>query len=1725
MNRCAFRAMLLASASLLSVAAWPAAGGVTDYPDASDNGGTIVLIDNTAQLQVLTGSATQSGPISESGGSFGVEKIGGGILTLSGTNTYTGATLVSTGTLVLDSAAATSGSSDYTVASGATLTLDSNDYYVINSLSGAGTVQFNHFATLSVGNIGATGSTTFSGTLTGDGELELYGDGSLTLDGNVTHSLTNVTLCGCVTGGLTLHNGIFNVASTTDIEAGTLTVDRGAQWNTGDLYVVGAMVVDNAQVTVSDFIGVGDPFVSPSSLIIRNGATVESRNGVGVDGDIFGTLATITITGTGSQLRVSGDVLEIGGFSSGTVTVADGAALTASNGLYIGPQSRLNIGTGALAGSVSAPGGFTNDGQIVADFTDTLTLGDAIDGSGSLTKNGSGTLTLSGANSYTGGTVISGGTVIAGGGAAFGIGTVTMASGTMLSFSSLSTIANNFALRGNGIVFVDIGQDTELSGIISDANPGTPGSLVKSGSGVLMLTGDNTYTGGTVISGGQIMVGGTPLGPSTTGSLGSGSIVNNGILRFMRLAATTVTGDISGTGTVYVGGGSLTPSGALLTLSGNNTYSGTTNIGNNSLLVAGSVTGFSPNSAFTINTLTGSGISLNGFNSTIGSLASISTSSSVYTTTAATLTTGGDNTSTVFYGRLLDGTSGSLSLTKTGSGTFTLGAVPSIFIGSPTISNTYTGATAINGGTLALIGVATIADSSEIADNANFDISAITPISTTVKALTGSGIVTLGEKKLIISAGLGSFGGSFTGTGSVELSGGTMILTGASTVAFAVDAGASLQIGDGGTAGAVNNSITDNAGIIFNRRDSVTFAAVISGSGSLTQAGIGIMTLTGANTYTGATTVAAGALVVTGSIASSSGVTVQNGGTLAGTGTVSATTVQSGGTLSPGASPGDTATLTIGGNLTLAVGSATALEFSPAAADKLAVTGAAAIDGTLFVNFAGVGGYGAGQYALITSTGLLSGTFANFNTLGSPSGFLTSLSYDSHDVFLNLTPRTFVWSAAPGSSDWNTATNWQLGTAPTVTDAAIFDVTANAAVTVSQAISVKSLQFNSGAPAYSINILGGASGAASLTLAAGGIVDNSGKPPVIAVSGISGSAGTLNFFGSGNAAGASLTAGAFGTVSFNGLTDAGAGAQLTAQSGGVVDFSATAGANGDNKVSAGSIAGAGSFVLGANTLTVGALGTSTEVSGAISGSGGLVKTGGGTLLLSGTSTYTGTTTVDAGILDVNGVIASNVILAAGTLKGHGTVGGIIATSGATVAPGNSIGTLNTGTISFAAGSAYQVEVNAAGQSDLINASGAATLDGVVQTVAAAGDYAPVTTYRILNAAGGISGSFASVASSAANLVPSLIYGPTSVDLRLMRNDVAFGTSYGVSSNQVGVGGAVSAAGIGSGLYDSLAMLAGNAPAVPAALDSLSGEIHATIRSAAAEDGRAVRQAVLATLASAHDGTINVWGDLFAVSGHIDGDSNAATANRSMGGGIAGADIGLGDGWRAGLAGAYTGHALSLRDRASHASGDSGHLIGYVGWEGQGWHIKAGADFGWGGDDIRREVAFLSERQASHQSLGTTQLFADAGYAFDTSLGTLEPYAQLVWLDVRSGGFAETGGTLSALAGTAASDSITYGNFGLRAHLSSFDLGGVILTPRLDLGLQHGFQAFAPRQTVMLGAAGFTASGSPLARDAFVAGAGFDLALSPTAHLSLGYDGTMASRGASHAVHAALRLGL
>ena len=108
------------------------------------------------------------------------------------------------------------------------------------------------------------------------------------------------------------------------------------------------------------------------------------------------------------------------------------------------------------------------------------------------------------------------------------------------------------------------------------------------------------------------------------------------------------------------------------------------------------------------------------------------------------------------------------------------------------------------------------------------------------------------------------------------------------------------------------------------------------------------------------------------------------------------------------------------------------------------------------------------------------------------------------------------------------------------------------------------------------------------------------------------------------------------TTFFFGNATAG-NAAVTNNSGAVVDFSGSTGPAGDNKLTAGSIAGAGSFQLGRNELTVGSNNMSTEVSGAISGNflSSLVKVGTGTLTLSGNANLGGTT-IDGGTLAVNG---------------------------------------------------------------------------------------------------------------------------------------------------------------------------------------------------------------------------------------------------------------------------------------------------------------------------------------------------------------------------------------------------------------------------------------------------------------------------------------------------------
>jgi autotransporter-associated beta strand protein len=247
---------------------------------------------------------------------------------------------------------------------------------------------------------------------------------------------------------------------------------------------------------------------------------------------------------------------------------------------------------------------------------------------------------------------------------------------------------------------------------------------------------------------------------------------------------------------------------------------------------------------------------------------------------------------------------------------------------------------------------------------------------------------------------------------------------------------------------------------------------------------------------------------------------------------------------------------------------------------------------------------------------------------------------------------------------------------------------------------------------------------------------------------INNNGGTTYFFEASSAGSATIVANAGGTVDLSGLTTGG--------------------------TTAGSIAGAGTYTLGSKQLTVGSNNLSTTVSGVIAdggsagGIGGsLVKVGSGTLTLSGANTYTGGTTLNAGGLVVNGSLASGVTMNGGTLGGSGTIAGLVANAG-TIAPGNSIGTLRvSGNLVQAASSTYQVEVNPAGQGDRVNVGGSATINGAtVQVLAQPGTYAPKTTYTILNATGGVSGTYTGVSSNFAFLAPSLSYDANDVFLTL-----------------------------------------------------------------------------------------------------------------------------------------------------------------------------------------------------------------------------------------------------------------------------------------------------------------------------------------------------------------------
>ncbi|MBN1578037.1 MAG: DUF2341 domain-containing protein [Chitinispirillaceae bacterium] len=633
-----------------------------------------------------------------------------------------------------------------------------------------------------------------------------------------------------------------------------------------------------------------------------------------------------------------------------------------------------------------------------------------------------------------------------------------------LTFSNsgytLSSGTINFGTKSG--IYIASTKSATISAVIA----GT-GGLSKAGTGTLILTAANSYSGGTTVGAGTLQLGNGGAAGSITGD-----VVNSGTLIVNRMGTLSYSGAISGTG-------ALTKSGTgTLILTGNNTFSGATTIGAGTLQVGngaatGAVTGdIANNEALIINrsgTLTyggvisGSGtvasngpgtLVLTGNNTDTGAItvSSVSTlqigNGGASGAVAGNITNNGvlivNRSGTLTYGRAISGTG---TLTKSGTGTLLL-----------TGSNTYSGATTVSTGTLQIGDGASGSVASDILNNSALVVNRTgtltysgvisgtgtlaksgtgTLILTGSNTLTGATTVSAGALQIGSGGNGGSFagditdnaaviinrtgtltyGGAISGSGTLTKSGnGTLILTGANTFSGVTTvSGGTVQIGSGGTSGSISGDIADNGSLIFNRSDAFTYGGGIGGTGSVTIAGTGTLTLSGAHTYTGATTISGGTLLVDGSTAAGSAITVASGATLGGTGACGGTVTVNGGTIAPGASgPGK---LTAGA---LRLDSVSIISFDLGTqSDTIAVAGNLTLDGT--VNFASGTGFATGTYRLITFTGTL--TDSTLNVGSGPAGIDFTLQTGSNYIdvvasmgLIQTEPRDTMVIAGNGAS-------------------------------------------------------------------------------------------------------------------------------------------------------------------------------------------------------------------------------------------------------------------------------------------------------------------------------------------------------------------------------------------------------------------------------------------------------------------------------------------------------------------------------------------------------------------------------------------------------------------------------------------------------------------------------------------------------------------------------------
>jgi outer membrane autotransporter protein len=530
----------------------------------------------------------------------------------------------------------------------------------------------------------------------------------------------------------------------------------------------------------------------------------------------------------------------------------------------------------------------------------------------------------------------------------------------------------------------------------------------------------------------------------------------------------------------------------------------------------------------------------------------------------------------------------------------------------------------------------------------------------------------------------------------------------------------------------------------------------------------------------------------------------------------------------------------------------------------------------------------------------------------------------------------------------------------------------------------------------------------------------------------------------------------------------------------------------------------------------------------------------------------------------------------GFLSGVGGFGSLDLLPGSTIALGNSIGAIQVaGDLTVAAGATYQAKV-AGNSADQIEVGGTATLSGGAVVASVIGASAELGhAYPILIATDGVNGAFANVsADNLPFLQPSLSYDADDVFLTLARNGVSY-AGVATTPNQVAVADAAGAGPAGSGL--DLALDVQSATGAPRAFDALSGEVYASAETAMLNDSLYLREALLArmrqvsfagafgptaalasggptTTAYADDlgsspaasALTNAGGGRLTISpgappaavpatyswiqaidswGRFGGDGDAATASRSLGGFFAGVDRRFDSNWLAGVAGGYTDSSVSVSDRGSAADIGAAHLAGYVAASFGPWSLRSAAAASFSALDATRSLAFpgFAETASARYDAVTAQVFSEASYSMTLGKIAVEPFGGLAFALLNVDGFAENGGGVAALSGSANHFDIGYSTLGGRAAVDYLLANGMALTPRVSVAWQHAFGSLTPTETLTFQSTGetFAVAGLPIARDTALFEGGLDLRLSPRAEVGLSYSGQYGDRVMSNSIKGSL----